>query len=109
MNVTTNLMMRVSVSVSVPVLLATFPGSLEGVVHDLPRPLPHRHLLVRQEAPLEGRLDLLGVHLRPDDDEFLSKKENIVDGDGGGPNGNDDEVGICSPAAGLRAPRPTAA
>ena len=100
MYVTTNLMMRVSVSV----LLATFPGSLEGVVHDLPRPLPHRHLLVRQEAPLEGRLDLLGVHLRPDDDEFLSKKERNVDGDR-----NDDQVGVCSPAAGLRAPRPTAA
>ena len=61
--------------VSVPVLLP-LPGRHEWVVrHGLPRPLPHPHLFVRQEAPHEGRLHLLAVHLRADDDEFLSKKK----------------------------------
>ena len=63
----------VCVFVPVPVVAPSLPSFLEWVFHGLPRPLPHPHLLVRQEAELEGRLDLLGVHLRPDDDKFLEE------------------------------------
>ena len=62
-----------SVFVAVPVVPPRLPSFLEWVFHGLPRPLPHPHLLFRQETELEGRLDLLGVHLRPDDDKFLEE------------------------------------
>ena len=63
----------VCVFVSVPVVPPRLPSFLERVLHGLPSRLPLPQLLVRQEAELEGRLDLLGVHLRPDDDKFLEE------------------------------------
>ena len=63
-------------SVPMPVFLAlSLPVLLERVVHGLPSFLPHPHLLVRQEAPLQPRLNLIGVHLGADDDELLKRRK----------------------------------